>query len=480
MDILNLKANEITEKIKKGELKAVDVAEVFLKNISEDKYNTFITVTTDEALKKAKEIDEKIAVGEEVGALAGVPVTIKDNISVKDVRLTCASKMLKNYISPYDATLVKKLKAEDALIVGKVNMDEFAMGSSTKTSYFGPTKNPLDEDLVPGGSSGGSASSVAGYEAVLSVGTDTGGSVRQPASFCGIVGMKPSYGSISRYGISTMANTFDSPGAFGKNVEDVHALLKAIVGRDEKDASSIGNDSIKNLVLDEKKSVEKLKGLKVAVPDILESAKISKEVRAEFEKAIEILKSKGATVDYIPMDDLKYGIECYHILVNGEIAPNMARFDGLRYGYRTEDYENVEEMYRKSRSEAFGDEVKRRIMIGTHILSMEFAKDYYEKALKVRTLIINDFKSAFENYDVVMCPTSPTLPYRIDYDITAVEMYLQDLFTVCVNIAGLPGISVPMPLKDGLSVGIQFIGKAFEDGELLEIAQGFERSSHEL
>ena len=279
---------------------------------------------------------------------------------------------------------------------------------------------------------------------------------------------------------STMANTFDSPGAFGKNVEDVHTLLKAIVGRDEKDASSIGNDSIKNLVLDEKKSVEKLKGLKVAVPDILESAKISEEVRAEFEKAIEILKAKGATVDYIPMDDLKYGIECYHILVNGEIAPNMARFDGLRYGYRTEDYDSVEEMYRKSRSEAFGDEVKRRIMIGTHILSMEFAKDYYEKALKVRTLIINDFKSAFENYDVVMCPTSPTLPYRIDYDITAVEMYLQDLFTVCVNIAGLPGISVPMPLKDGLSVGIQFIGKTFEDGELLEIAQGFERSSHEL
>lgn len=480
MDILNLKANEITEKIKKGELKAVDVAEVFLKNISEDKYNSFITVTKDEALKKAKEIDEKIAAGEEVGTLAGVPVTIKDNISVKDVRLTCASKMLENYISPYDATLVKKLKAEDAVIVGKVNMDEFAMGSSTKTSYFGPSKNPLDEDLVPGGSSGGSASSVSGYEAVLSVGTDTGGSVRQPASFCGIVGMKPSYGSISRYGVSTMANTFDSPGAFGKNVEDVHALLKAIVGRDEKDASSIGNDSIKNLVLDEEKSVEKLKGLKVAVPDILESAKISKEVRAEFEKAIEILKAKGATVDYIPMDDLKYGIECYHILVNGEIAPNMARFDGLRYGYRTEEYENVEEMYRKSRSEAFGDEVKRRIMIGTHILSMEFAKDYYEKALKVRTLIINDFKSAFENYDVVMCPTSPTLPYRIDYDITAVEMYLQDLFTVCVNLAGLPGISVPMPLKDGLSVGIQFIGKAFEDGELLEIAQGFERSSHEL
>lgn len=480
MDILNLKANEITEKIKKGELKAVDVAEVFLKNISEAKYNTFITVTADEALKKAKEIDEKIAAGEKVGALAGVPVTIKDNISVKDVRLTCASKMLENYISPYDATLVKKLKAEDAVIVGKVNMDEFAMGSSTKTSYFGPTKNPLNEYLVPGGSSGGSASSVAGYESVLSVGTDTGGSVRQPASFCGIVGMKPSYGSISRYGISTMANTFDSPGAFGKNVEDVHALLKVIVGRDEKDASSIGNESIKNLVLDENKSVEKLNGLKVAVPYILESAKISEEVREKFEKAIEILKAKGATVDYIPMDDLKYGIECYHILVNGEIAPNMARFDGLRYGYRTEDYDSIEEMYRKSRSEAFGDEVKRRIMIGTHILSMEFAKDYYEKALKVRTLIINDFKSAFENYDVVMCPTSPTLPYRIDYDITAVEMYLQDLFTVCVNIAGLPGISVPMHLKDGLSVGIQFIGKAFEDGELLEIAQGFERSSHEL
>ncbi|UHR02575.1 Asp-tRNA(Asn)/Glu-tRNA(Gln) amidotransferase subunit GatA [Peptoniphilus sp. GNH] len=481
MDLLNLDAKEIRKKLIDGEIKAKDLLLAYIKRAKENKYNSFISLCQDEAIKKADEIDKKISEGKEIGSLAGLVISIKDNIALKGVRQTCASKMLENYIAPYDATLIEKIKAEDGIIIGKVNMDEFAMGASTKTSYFGPSKNPLNPDLSPGGSSGGSASSVAAKEAILSVGTDTGGSVRQPSSFCGLVGYKPTYASISRYGVTSMANTFDSPGVIGRNVEDVLLLSKVLVDKDPRDASSIGNSKIKNLNLDEEESLKMLQGLKIAMPDILKHAQLNKRVEEDFQKVLEILKSKGAQVEYVSMPSLDYGIETYHILVNGEISSNLARFDGLRYGHRTKDYDDINAMYIKSRSEGFGDEVKRRIMIGTHIMSLEFAKDYYEKAQKVRTLIIKDFERAFEKFDLVMCPTSPVLPFRLDYDMSAVEMYLQDLFTVSANLAGIPGISLPMPLgSDGLSVGISLMSRAFCDDDLLKAAFGLERSINEI
>lgn len=471
----NLSAIELREKIINKEVKVIDVVEKYLKNIDErdSEINAFITVFHDRARSKANELDKKIASGEKLGELCGLPIAIKDNISIKDEKMTCASKMLENYISPYDASVIEKIESEDGIIIGKVNMDEFAMGSDTKTSYYGVVKNPLNTKLVAGGSSGGSAAAVAAEESILAVGTDTGGSVRQPASFCGLVGMKPTYGSISRFGVSTMANTFDQVGVFANNVKDAYLLLKSMTGRDIKDATSLGNASIEEEIVFEEGY---LNGLKIALPKAYAEMELVEPIKSEFENAISLLKSKGAIVEIVEMDSLKYVLETYHILVNGEIAPNMARFDGLVFGNRAKDYDTVFDMYTKSRSAAFGDEVKRRIMIGTHILSLELSKDYYEKALKLRAMIINDFNNIFKDYDLILSPTTPTLAFPIDRDMEPVEIYKADLFTVPVNIAGLPAISVPMPKKEGLSVGIQFIGNRFNDDIVIKCAENFERS----
>ena len=480
MTFSNLRAWEIAQGYRNKDFSCEEVTREFLDNIKEKdgEINAYITVTEEMAMKKAKEVDEKFHNREEVSPLAGVPISIKDNISVKDVKMTCASRMLENYISPYDATLVKKIKNNDGVILGKVNMDEFAMGATTRTSYFGVTKNPLDTRRVSGGSSGGSAASVSANMAAISIGTDTGGSVRQPSSFCKTVGMKPTYGSISRFGVASMANTFDQAGVIANDVRDLAMMFNVIEGRDEKDATSFGNPGLKFDFDFSEDAIKNLEGKKFAIPQTYLDMDLNKRVRGELDKAIEILKDNGAKVEAYDIDSLNHTIETYNILVNGEIASNLARFDSIRYGHRTDKkFDTVEEMYRASRQEGFGEEVKRRIMIGTHILSMENADEFYYKALKVRGLIKRDMDRMFKDYDFMICPTFPVLPFKIDDDMTPVEMYQADLFTIPANMVGSPSISLPMPAgEDGLSVGIEFTAKRFKDKDLFQASLAFERS----
>ena len=480
MKLTELKATDLIKGYENRDFSCEEVTKVYLDNIKEkeDEINAYVTVMEKEAIENAKKVDEKYRNREEMGLLAGVPVGVKDNIAVKDVLMTCSSKMLENFTVPYDSVVSERLKKEDSVIIGKTNMDEFAMGSTTKTSYFGVSKNPLDTSLVSGGSSGGSAAALAAEECALAVGTDTGGSTRQPASFCGLVGIKPTYGTIPRYGVSTMANTFDQVGSFGKDVEDAVLLLKALEGRDERDATSTGNISIREEIdfSNSEKAVEYLKNLKIAIPKLYMDMQLNDRVREDFEKAIATFKDKGAKIEVVEMDSIKNVIETYHILVNGEISSNMARFDSLRYGHRTEKYDTYEEMFRKSRQEGFGDEVKRRIMLGTHILSLDLAEDYYYKALKVRTLIKEDYDRVLKDFNMVLCPTVPVLPFKIEENMSAVEMYQADLFTIPANMIGAPSISVPMPKVDGLSVGMELTGRRFKDSEIIKAALGFERS----
>ncbi|CDZ75314.1 Glutamyl-tRNA(Gln) amidotransferase subunit A [Peptoniphilus sp. ING2-D1G] len=480
MDLTTLKARELVAGYKNRDFSVEEVVKTYIDKIekNEKDINAYITICAEQALKQARAVDRKFQDREEMGVLSGVPISIKDNIAVKGIRMTCASKMLESFVPYYDSVISERIKKAHGIILGKTNMDEFAMGASTKTSYFGPSKNPLNTSLVPGGSSGGSAASLAANECALSVGSDTGGSTRQPASFCGLVGIKPTYGSIPRYGMSTMANNFDQAGALGKDVEDAHLLLKALVGKSKRDATSVGNDSILKSIdySDDEAAIEFLKGLRIIIPKLYMDLELISEVKSQYEKAIEIFEKKGAKIEIVPMDSLKYVIETYHILTNGEIAPNMARFDGLRYGHRTDEYETYEEMFKKSRAEGFGDEVKRRIMIGTHILSLEFAKDYYYKALKVRNRIKTEMENALGKDGIILCPTSPILPPEIDEEISPVEMYKADLFTIPANMAGCPSMSIPMPKVDGLSVGIELTANRFKDHEMIKAALGFERS----
>lgn len=473
MSILEKTAVELKASILSGEISASELLEMYIENIEASNANAFISTRFDEARAEAKAVDEKIAKGETVGSLGGLPIALKDNIVIKGGITTCGSKMLENFNSPYDSTVFEKIREADGIVIGKTNMDEFAMGSTTRNSYYGVTLNPLDESLVPGGSSGGSAAAVAGVLAPLAIGTDTGGSVRQPASFCGVVGIKPSYGSISRSGVVTMANTLDTVGTFGRDVRDAALMLETLFGLDVKDGTTFENP----LDLDFEFTVgEYLKDIKIAIPKYYLEIELEDEVKDEFDKAIEILKENGATVDVVDMDYVKYSTEVYHILANSEISSNMSRFDGIRFGYRSENYADIDELYRATRTEAFGDEVKKRIMIGTHIMSFDDSNEYYKKAQKIRTLIIEDYKKIFAEYDFVMSPTSSVLPFAIDSDISNVEIYKSDLFTTSVNIFGGCGISVPMPsLESGLSVGIHFVGDVLADSKLIKMAYAFER-----
>lgn len=480
MNLFELKAWEIANGLRNKDFSCEEITKNYFEKIKEvDKdINAYISLMEEEATKRAKEVDEKFKNREELSEIAGIPISVKDNISVKNVRMTCGSRMLENYVSPYDATLVKKIKENDGIILGKVNLDEFAMGQSTRTSYFGVTKNPLDLTRVSGGSSGGSAASIASNQAAISIGTDTGGSVRQPSSFCGTVGFKPTYGSVSRYGVASMANTFDQPGVIASDVRDVITMANIIEGRDKRDATSVGNPDLKYEFNYDTDLEENLKGVKFAIPSSFLEMDLDKEVKSEFDKAINILKANGAIVEPYKIDSLKYLIETYNILVNGEISSNMARFDSVRYGHRTDkEFKDIEEMYKISRGEGFGDEVKRRIMIGTHILSLDFAKDYYEKAQKVRGLIIKEMDELYKSFDIMLCPTAPCLSLKIDSEMSLTEIYQSDLFTIPANMIGSPSISLPMPLgENGLSVGIEFTGKRFKDKDLLSAALGFERS----
>ncbi len=476
MELYKLTAHELRDMIKNKEITSLDATESVLGRIRdvEDKVESYITVLEEEAIAQAKKVDEKIAKGETVGALAGVPMAVKDNLCTKDVLTTCASKMLHNFKPPYNATAVEKLNAADTVLLGKVNMDEFAMGASTETSYFKKTKNPYDLTKVPGGSSGGSAACVAADEAPFSLGTDTGGSIRQPAAFCGCVGLKPTYGSVSRYGLVAFASSLDQIGPLTKDVRDAAIVLDVITGYDPKDSTSV-NIEHPNF---EAALTGNVKGLKIGIPDEYIGEGVDSEVSAAIYAAVESLKSMGAESENMSLPLNKYALPAYYMISSAEASSNLARFDGVKYGHRAESFDNLIDLYRQSRSEGFGKEVQRRIMIGTYALSSGYYDAYYKKAQQVRTMIMNDFKSAFEKYDVLVTPTYPTTAFGLGEKTTdPLQMYLGDICTVSANIGGLPGIVIPCGYdKNGLPIGVQILGKHFGEATILNVAYALEKT----
>lgn len=474
MDIIKLTAMEMKEKLEKNEISARDIVKAHIDRIEdvEEELHAFITISKEEALKSADRIDEKIRNDERLGLLAGIPIGIKDNIVTKDIKTTCGSRMLKDFIPPYESTVVEKIKKADGIILGKTNMDEFAMGSSTETSYFGSTKNPIDSQRVPGGSSGGSAAAVKAREVALALGSDTGGSIRQPASFCGVVGIKPTYGLVSRYGLVSLADTLDQIGVFGRSVTDAALMLKAIAGYDEKDSTSVNMELVDYI----EGLSENIKGMRIGVPKEYMEVEMDKRVKDQVLKTIRIFEDMGAIVEDMSLPHLEYGLATYYIVSTAEISSNMARFDGIRYGYRSKNYETLDELYMNTRSEAFGEEVKRRIMVGTYSLSRDHSDQYYKKAVKVRTLIKEDFDEAFKKYDVILSPTSPNIPFKIGEKLDdPLAMYKSDLFTVPANLAGICSISIPCGYVEGLPVGLQIMGNRFEELKILKVARAFEK-----
>jgi len=477
MELLNKSLKELNSLIKEKEIKPSELLKELLDRIkeTEPKLNAYITVCEEEAVKRAEIADrelEKLS-KDEVPELFGIPISIKDNINVENVRMTCASKILENFISPYDATVVKKLREKGAIFVGKNNLDEFAMGSSTETSYFGPTKNPWDLERVPGGSSGGSAAAVAARSALASLGSDTGGSIRQPAAFCGVVGLKPTYGRVSRFGLTAFASSLDQIGPITKNVEDAAYLLNVISGQDAKDATSARipvPDFLAGLN-------NEVKGLKAGLPKEYFVEGIEPEVKEKVLDAVKKLESLGVEVVEISLPHTEYAVETYYIIAPAEASSNLGRFDGVRYTYRARDYKGLVDMFCKTRAEGFGDEVKRRIMIGTYTLSAGYYDAYYLKAQKVRTLIYQDFEKAFEEVDFIVTPTSPTTAFKLgEKTADPIKMYLSDIFTIAVNLAGLPAISIPCGFDEKeLPVGLQIIGKAFDEVTILNVANVLEK-----
>lgn len=471
----NRTAHEIRDLIRKKEVSSVEITKNIINRIEniDDKIGAFISSYPDEALKSAQKIDERIANGESLPDLAGIPMGIKDNMCMSGTKTTCGSRILENYTSPYDAHVVEKLKENGAVIIGKLNMDEFAMGSSNETSAYKKVRNPYDIERVPGGSSGGSAASVAAGEVYYSLGSDTGGSVRQPSAFCGVVGLKPTYGRVSRYGLVAFASSLDQIGPITKDVEDCAIVMNAISGKDKRDSTSADvrvEDYTKYLT-------EDIRGMRIGMPEEYFGEGMDEGVRKTILNGIEVLKSLGAEIKVIKLPMSYYALAVYHILASSEASSNLARFDGIKYGYRAKDYKDAIDIYFKSRSQAFGDEVKRRIMLGTYSLSAGYYDEYYKKALKVKTLIIEEFKRTFMDVDIIVSPTSPILPFKIGEKIEKpLEMYLSDIYTVPVNIAGITAISVPAGKINGLPVGIQFIGNYFEEGTIIKAAYAFEKS----
>ncbi len=475
MEITELTVHELQEKLKNKELTIKEITEAYANRIDEKEKDVqaFVTVLTDSAKKKAEEIQNKIDSEEIKGEFAGIPIGIKDNICTKGVKTTCSSKMLENFVSPYDATVMEKINNENMINLGKLNMDEFAMGGSTEYSYFYPTKNPWNLNKVPGGSSGGSAAAVASNMVPWALGSDTGGSIREPASFCGVVGLKPTYGLVSRYGLVAFASSLDQIGPITKDVRDSAILLNIIAGHDKKDTTSVElekKDYTKCLKND-------VKGLKIGVPKEFYAEGINEEVKETLNKAIERYKKLGAEIEEFSLDIAKYSLASYYIIACAEASSNLGRFDGIRYTYRTGEFKNLKELYKKSRSEGFGPEVKRRIILGTYVLSSGYYDAYYKKAQQVRTLVMNEFNKAFEKYDVILVPTSPTTAFDIgSKSNNPLEMYLADICTVSVNIAGLPGISIPCGVdKEGMPIGMQLIGNKFCEETILNAAYTFEQ-----
>jgi len=462
--------SELRELISRGEVKPSEVVESFLERFSqtEDKVKAYITPAYEKALDRAKELDGRRS----DAPLFGVPVAVKDNIVIKGERTTCASKILENFVSPYDATVIKRLKEAGALFLGKTNMDEFAMGSSTEYSAFFPTKNPWDLERVPGGSSGGSAAAVAVGSAPASLGSDTGGSIRQPASFCGVIGIKPTYGRVSRYGLVAFASSLDQIGVFARRTEDVALLLEVISGHDEKDSTS-SKVPVPKYSEEMKKDPE---GLRVGLPREFFEFGLQEEVKEAFDRFVKELEGMGCEIREVSLPNVKYAIPAYYIIAPSEASSNLARYDGVKYGYRAKDYADLLDMYSKTRDEGFGPEVKRRIMLGTFALSAGYYDAYYLKAQKVRRLIYEDFMKAFQEVDLIASPTTPTLPFKLGERLeNPIEMYLSDVLTVPVNLAGLPGISVPIGWAGNLPVGGQLIGKPWDESTLLRVSYAWEQ-----
>lgn len=473
--ILELSASELVSKIRTQEITAEEYVNKCYERIKkvEDKIHAFITLTENIALEKAQEIDSRIRKNENVGSLSGVVVAIKDNICINDVRTTCASKMLENFISPYDATVIERLKSQDAILIGKTNMDEFAMGTSTEHSQFGPTHNPHDLDRVPGGSSGGSAASVAALETTISLGSDTGGSVRCPASFCGIVGMKPTYGLISRYGLIAYANSLEQISPIARNVADLALLTECIAGRDSKDSTSIdsGTQNLKNCLVDD------VSGVKIGVPEELFGMGTDEVVSKAVWEAIFKLEGLGATFSKIKLESLEYALASYYIIAMSEASSNLARYDGLRYGLRLNDESyDWSTAYSRNRGVGFGAEVKRRIMLGTFALSAGYYNEYYLKAQRVRTLIRQELSKAFKDFDLIIGPTMPILPFKLGEKLLdPLEMYMCDVDTVIANLAGIPAISVPCSSSQGLPIGVQMMAPALREDVLIKVAFSLEQ-----
>ena len=477
MNITDLTVHELQEKLKNKELTITEITQAYVDRINEKEKDVeaFVTTLTDEALEQAKDVQAKVESGEIKGELAGIPIGIKDNLCTKGIRTTCSSRMLEDFIAPYNATIVEKVNNENMINLGKLNMDEFAMGSSTETSYFKKTKNPWNLNKVPGGSSGGSAAAVAANLVPWALGSDTGGSIRQPASLCGVVGLKPTYGLVSRFGLVAFASSLDQIGPITKDVTDSAILLNLIAGHDERDTTSVNKEkedyteALKNDV----------KGMKIAVPKEFFGEGINEEVKASLEKAIEKYKEMGAIVEEVSLDVAEYALATYYIIACAEASSNLGRFDGIRYGYRTKNYSNLKELFKNSRSEGFGAEVKRRIILGTYVLSSGYYDAYYKKAQQVRTLVSNKFEEVFEKYDVILTPTSPITAFNIgEKSDNPLEMYLADICTVSINIAGVPAISIPCGVNsEGMPIGMQLIGNKFQEKKILNAAYAYEQKT---
>ncbi|MCX3306687.1 Asp-tRNA(Asn)/Glu-tRNA(Gln) amidotransferase subunit GatA [Bacillus sp. NEAU-CP5] len=476
MSLFDHKITELKQMIHKKEIKISDLVDESYKRIAsvDDKVQAFLQLDEERARAYAKELDEAVDGRSEHGLLFGMPIGVKDNIVTKGLRTTCSSKILENFDPIYDATVVERLQAAEAVTIGKLNMDEFAMGSSTENSAYKATKNPWNLDTVPGGSSGGSAAAVAAGEVPFSLGSDTGGSIRQPASFCGVVGLKPTYGRVSRYGLVAFASSLDQIGPITRNVEDNAFLLQAISGPDKMDSTSANvevPDFLSSLTGD-------IKGLKIAVPKEYLGEGVGKEAKESVLAALKVLEDLGATWEEVSLPHSKYALATYYLLSSSEASANLARFDGIRYGYRSDNADNLIDLYKQTRSEGFGNEVKRRIMLGTFALSSGYYDAYYKKAQKVRTLIKKDFEDVFEKYDVIVGPTTPTPAFKIGEKTNdPLTMYANDILTIPVNLAGVPGISVPCGFADGLPLGLQIIGKHFDEGTVYRVAHAFEQAT---
>ncbi len=474
MDLSQLTIKQIRSSLLKREFSAMELANASFSEIeSKDRnINAFLSLTQELAQSQAKEIDEKISSGQEIGTLAGVPVAVKDNILIDGYKCTAGSKILENYISAYDATVVKKLKSAGALIVGKTNLDEFAMGSSTENSAYFPTKNPNDSDRVPGGSSGGSAAAVASGMAVASLGSDTGGSIREPASFCGVVGLKPTYGSVSRHGLIAMASSLDQIGPFARNVEDAALVFEAIAGKDDKDSTSFNQEKHEAVRF----LNDPIKGLKIGIPEEYFAQGLDKEVEKITRQSIDSLTKLGAEIVPINLPNSQYALATYYVIMPCEVSANLSRFDGIKYGLSRQQGENLSDVYFDSRGFGFGPEAKRRIMLGTFALSAGYYDAYYLKAQKVRSVIINDFKKAFEKVDVIAGPVCPTPAFKIGEKINdPLQMYLADIYTITANLAGLPALSLPVGKSGKLPVGLHLIGRHLEEAKILNIAYVLEQ-----